>query len=234
MSDEAAFLHAICADPADDTARLVFADFLQEQGGNVETAWALFIRAHIRLVAGVETSGDVTTVRRLGNDYWQARFAGQLGAPAGAGVALEEWERGFPNGLAAGYMVLKRDWALLVNRVPFRHLRVGGMEDEAVEDLVAWPRLERLTALHLTTWDGTLVPRALGARAVAALAGCPALAGLKELCLSFPDVTERVADLILKSRYLAELEVLTLRTHENPSERARERLCARFGECAVQ
>ena len=48
--------------------------------------------------------------------------------------------------IPADYTVAKERWAALVERVPFRQLRVGGMEDEAVEDLVTWPRLERLTA----------------------------------------------------------------------------------------
>ena len=252
MSDEDALLAAICADPADDTARLVFADYLQEHGGKVEAAWAMFIRAHVRLGTGTETAGDVPTVQRLGSDYWLKHFVARLGFPAavrlvssaadpsdlpGSGVTLADWERGFPTALSADYPALRREWAALVDRVPFRRLSVDGIEDEAVEDLVAWPRLERLTALALTTWDGTLVPRTLGARGVAALAGCPALTGLEELSLSFLDVTDRVADLVLRSRSLRGLRHLTLRTstaHAEPSGAARARLCARFGDFTVQ
>ena len=110
MSDEEALLAAICADPADDTARLVFADFLQEQGGKVEAAWAMFVRAHVRLGTGVETAGDVPTVQRLGKDYWLTQFAERLGFPVGSGVALADWERGFPNHLSAEYPVARERW----------------------------------------------------------------------------------------------------------------------------
>lgn len=234
MSDEDALLAAICADPADDTARLVFADFLQERGGAVEGAWAMFIRAHLRLGTGVETAGDIPIVQRLSKDYWLKQFARRLGFPTESGVLLEEWERGFPNKLAADYPVAKERWAALVERVPFRQLRVGGMEDEAVEDLVTWPRLERLTALELNTWDGTLVTRTLSQRGVAALAECAALSGLESLEVRFLDVTNRVADLILKSPHLTKLRNLALCTHERASPGACRRLSERFGPNTVQ
>lgn len=44
MSEQAAFLHAIVTNPADDTARLVFADWLDE---HEQPARALFIRAQL-------------------------------------------------------------------------------------------------------------------------------------------------------------------------------------------
>ncbi|MBN9121097.1 MAG: TIGR02996 domain-containing protein [Planctomycetes bacterium] len=237
MSDETALLSAICADPADDTARLVFADFLQEHGGKVGDAWARFVRAHVRLGTGTETVGDVPIVQRFGKDYWLKLFAERLGFPAGGAVLLEDWERGFPNGLAADYPVVREQWPVLIERVPFRQLRVGGIEDEAVEDLVMWPRLERLTSLDLTIWDGTLVPRTLSERGIAALTNCPALRGLESLRLSFLDVTDRVADLVLHSRYLTGLRNLVLRTdtsHPPPSRSAWDRLDARFGDFVIQ
>src|SRR5829696_8063349 len=67
MNDEAAFLRAICEHPDEDTPRLVFADWLQEQGGPVNTAWANGIRAGVgsprrherRARAAVEAVRDV-------------------------------------------------------------------------------------------------------------------------------------------------------------------------------
>jgi uncharacterized protein (TIGR02996 family) len=47
MSDDAAFLRAIISEPADDTARLVYADFLEETGDPVQVARAEFIRTQI-------------------------------------------------------------------------------------------------------------------------------------------------------------------------------------------
>src|SRR5262245_60405111 len=47
MSDKA-FLRAIASDPADDTARLVFADFLEESDDPVQVARAEFIRTQVQ------------------------------------------------------------------------------------------------------------------------------------------------------------------------------------------
>src|SRR5688572_8341691 len=45
--DEKSFLRAIAEQPADRTARLVFADFLEETGGAGEAARAAFVRTQI-------------------------------------------------------------------------------------------------------------------------------------------------------------------------------------------
>src|SRR5262245_37728201 len=47
MSDEAALLAAIRANPEEDTPRLVYADWLEEQGGESNTARAEYIRLSI-------------------------------------------------------------------------------------------------------------------------------------------------------------------------------------------
>src|SRR5262245_43690768 len=49
MSTEAALIAAIAADPAEDTPRLVYADFLEERGSESDTARARFIRAQVEL-----------------------------------------------------------------------------------------------------------------------------------------------------------------------------------------
>src|SRR5438105_1256378 len=51
----AAFLNAIRAAPEDDTARLVYADFLDEQGSPAHAARAEFIRVQIELARLPET-----------------------------------------------------------------------------------------------------------------------------------------------------------------------------------
>jgi uncharacterized protein (TIGR02996 family) len=51
MSDRAAFESAIAADPADLTARLVYADFLDETGDPADAARAEFVRAQVEVDA---------------------------------------------------------------------------------------------------------------------------------------------------------------------------------------
>jgi uncharacterized protein (TIGR02996 family) len=61
MNEEAAFLRAICEQPDEDTPRLAFADWLTEQGGAVNVAWANGIRAQVWLARGAT---DVVLVGR--------------------------------------------------------------------------------------------------------------------------------------------------------------------------
>ncbi|HJZ54540.1 MAG TPA: TIGR02996 domain-containing protein, partial [Gemmataceae bacterium] len=49
MTDCDALLKAICAHPDEDTPRLAFADWLDEQGNKDDTFRADFIRTHCRL-----------------------------------------------------------------------------------------------------------------------------------------------------------------------------------------
>jgi uncharacterized protein (TIGR02996 family) len=56
MSEEAGFLSAIQKAPADETTRLVYADWLDEQGDPTMTARAEFIRLELRMTKAPEQS----------------------------------------------------------------------------------------------------------------------------------------------------------------------------------
>ncbi|MBY0460810.1 MAG: TIGR02996 domain-containing protein [Gemmataceae bacterium] len=99
MNEREALLRAVCENPDDDTPRLVFADWLQENGDEHDQARAEFIRAQVRSAARFE-SGDRT------EDDPDALFASQLESlhgsrwwlsapPAREGVSFRMW-RGFP------------------------------------------------------------------------------------------------------------------------------------------
>jgi uncharacterized protein (TIGR02996 family) len=53
MSEREALLAAIKANPDDDTVRLVFADWLDEHGGERDRDWASFIRVSVRRSNGL-------------------------------------------------------------------------------------------------------------------------------------------------------------------------------------
>ena len=48
MSDEAAFLEALKANPADDTTRLVYADWLDEHGEPAKAEYLRLVAAVVR------------------------------------------------------------------------------------------------------------------------------------------------------------------------------------------
>jgi uncharacterized protein (TIGR02996 family) len=52
MTDRDALMRAILDQPADDTPRLAFADWLEEHGGTAGAARAEFIRLQIALAGG--------------------------------------------------------------------------------------------------------------------------------------------------------------------------------------
>lgn len=62
-ADELAFLTAICANPADDTARLVYADWLQENGREPLARW---VRARVATPDVVTTLGPSDSVSAFG------------------------------------------------------------------------------------------------------------------------------------------------------------------------
>lgn len=95
MSEEQAFARRICETPADDTVRLIFADWLQDRG---DDSRANFIRRQI--------AGELATLRMtwlipfepmLGIQPHRLRFSAEPGravATVGTGRRLE-WTRGF-------------------------------------------------------------------------------------------------------------------------------------------
>lgn len=67
MSDETAFLAAIRAEPECDTRRLVFADWLDEQGSLNQCRWASLIRTQIALqfLRDMASGGRALSTRQL-------------------------------------------------------------------------------------------------------------------------------------------------------------------------
>src|SRR5215510_89544 len=65
MRDDAPFLAAIAAEPEDDTARLVFADWLDEHG---EAERAEFIRVQIARAQNSDGKGDLSAAEVSQNE----------------------------------------------------------------------------------------------------------------------------------------------------------------------
>jgi uncharacterized protein (TIGR02996 family) len=94
------FLSAICADPADDTARLVYADWLQENG---EPERAEFIRVQVERARLRASGEDPEALRardlelRAGHGVkWQHEL------PRLSGVSWQRFWRGFVSGATVG------------------------------------------------------------------------------------------------------------------------------------
>ena len=57
MHDEADFLHKLLENPADDTARLVYADWLDERGDEESKTKAQFLRLTVRPLRADRAAG---------------------------------------------------------------------------------------------------------------------------------------------------------------------------------
>jgi uncharacterized protein (TIGR02996 family) len=87
MDDRAAFLRAITEQPADHTARLVFADFLDETGAAADAVWAEFIRTQVEAETVHPNSNRAAEVERRARELFAAHWL-DWWAPVCAAVGL--------------------------------------------------------------------------------------------------------------------------------------------------
>lgn len=175
MNDRDALTAAVLAEPLADAPRLVFADWLDEQGDPADAARAELIRAQIELARG-ETDAP-------GLDRLTARVRGLLAAHAADWVAplrpeVREYEfrRGFVEYARVRAEVFVTSARRLFALAPLRDVRLNDLGDLAV--LAQVPELDRLARLDLS--HGLLNTFALDR-----FLGAAPLAGLAELDASF-------------------------------------------------
>jgi uncharacterized protein (TIGR02996 family) len=162
MNDGDALMEAILAAPDDDLPRLVYADWLQENG---QPERAEFIRVQIELSQlgtdelipsnsrAVELAAREQTLLALYRDAWLA--------PIQAERALErhvshgQFRRGFVEVVWMPARYYLRQAERLLNRTPVRELRVTGASNEDLAELLESPFLGRLDGLDLSYWKQT-------------------------------------------------------------------------------
>ena len=176
MSEAAAFLTAIRANPADDTPRLVFADWLDDHGRPDEAA---VIRLGCRLEPDFDRFDDeVNRVRGTLNNHTselktreEAWFRERLGIPRVELVL--EWRRGFVETLGVPARWFVEHGPALRERYPFLRRLVVFRLNGWGKRLAACPALLGVPELELACWYGD--------GDAAALARSPHLGGLDRL-----------------------------------------------------
>jgi uncharacterized protein (TIGR02996 family) len=239
MSEEDSLLAAICAEPREDTPRLVFADWLSEQGGPVNVAWATLIRSQVQLANGVaagtaEWNALYPRVRQFQSAYWQKQILALAGFPPLDGVIWQDWERGFPIGLVGRFLAVEKLWPRLVERIPIRSLQLSDVRDYSIAGFVLWPRIGQLVSLQLTSPESLLGDR-IRDDGIAALVECPELTSLNSLVVQYVVLTEEGAEAILASPHLVHLQSLRIRLAYpvRLPEQTSQRLQERFGRWSV-
>lgn len=230
MSDQDAFLRAICDQPDEDTPRLAFADFLDDSGGGVNAAWAELIRVQVPLARGPGADRDRLVAREceltpVVVDQWSER----MGIPAP--LRWKNWVRGFPLTLGGTGEHIRAAYPTFAGRVPFREITIRNATEADLIALAAWP--EAALVRKLGVW--TELPRSISERGLLALAGCSHLSGLQRLQMEWVGYTERGMRAFLDSPFLAGLVSVKLvgRDFEGMSDGLQQRVRQRFSRWDV-
>ena len=183
MNDRDAFLRAMQDAPEDDTPRLVYADFLEENG---DTERAAFIRLQCRLVKGNMSTPEARELCCDEADLIVRHRRKWLGA-------LADWEG-------------VRNWAIRRGFVERVELSVSAFVEHADELASLHPLIRELEILpeHPATFPRATeeLPRAL--------AGWPLAGWLRRLTLSGVEIGDRGLRVLLASPLLDRLEGLAL------------------------
>jgi uncharacterized protein (TIGR02996 family) len=205
MRDDSAFLHTIRESPEDDGPRLVYADWLEEQGDGER---AEFIRAQVELArrpAGGFADGDPRrhALAEREAELLDACGDGWLGRlPRLAGIEWGEFRRGFVEAVAAeSVAALRRNAEVLFTATPVRSLRFYQLR--AAKSLADLPALARVTELVLDD-------SGIGDDGVEALARSKYAGNLRRLMLGENDLGPASAAAIARSPFLTQLTELHL------------------------
>jgi uncharacterized protein (TIGR02996 family) len=238
-SDERTFLDAICAQPDDDTARLVFADWLTENG---QPDRGEFIRVEIELARTPPgTDSDERRRRVLFDRRTELLKQHQTTwlAPFTPFAKDSAFERGFVQELevsAHTFLQNAEQWFALtpLTRVKITSCHVwdrpAGTRVRSAASLFASPHLSRLAKLDLESLQITdtdlaelspqpgpwrlrelvLAWNSIGSTGAALLANLPQLGGLEDLDLRGNGITDTGARAVAKSPYLSRLKELRI------------------------
>jgi uncharacterized protein (TIGR02996 family) len=210
MTHADAFLQDILAHPDDDSPRLIFADWLEEQGDAESVARAEFIRVQCALAAGQLPEQRQAELerreQRILNDY-----SSEWARPIRQLVQTWEFHRGFIDAVKMGEHEFHAHAIQLFSRAPIQHLRLcvygarlppnmaaladnwqlrhlrsldlsaNQLESRNVRALVVSEHLMNLTALDLSH-------NRIGDSGIRALAASPLLGQLERMNLRFNDI----------------------------------------------
>ena len=178
MSDEAALLAAIFANPDEDTPRLVYADWLDEHG---QPERAEFIRVQVELARiepwterAVDLSIRELELERDHRDKWVAEL------PLFAKLRSREtkFRRGFPYSLTCTAIQYLKNAPQLARESAIQDWCLSGIDNQAAERLARSKYLSRIRGL----WAGS-------ASSVRTVLASPHMTDLREFTLRevFPD-----------------------------------------------
>jgi uncharacterized protein (TIGR02996 family) len=212
MTDREALYAAICAHPDEDTPRLAFADFLDEQGGKQNTFRAEFIRTEVALAREERWSKPWRALaeksRKLNYRVFELARKNKLPWVAHLKGRALAWE--LDHGFIGHVTVYSKRFVAEAKKFfdddPIRSVKFAKLTAKqgsvSPAELFACPHLARLAKLNL---DGS----GLTDRNLDRLAASPHLAALRSLSLGWENPFSKAAvpNLLKKLPALSELHV---------------------------
>jgi uncharacterized protein (TIGR02996 family) len=175
--DRDALLAAILAQPDDDVARLVYADWLQENG---QEPRAQFIRAQVWASQAEPFSKEARKQAAVAKRILEASSRGEWTRHLQQRMVGWEFRRGFVEHVRVNVATFAHDAEELFRREPIRSLQMIRFASNAttvpLEPFFETPQLERITRLEMSGRQFSPVEMEM-------LSACPYLDGLTELCL---------------------------------------------------
>jgi|SRR5579883_11412 len=205
------FLRAICANPEDDAVRLVYADWLDENG---DPDRAAFIRISIEWSHTEYPSerwhclrDEVSSLVKLHGERWLGEFPQNSGVIWEIGVPWGPFDRGLP--VTAAVLSSAR-FAECAERVfalaPIEHLIFPGVSLEAIRVALSCPCVGGIMGFTIV-WTG---PNQPGDELCELLAGFTHLRKLESLPLERKGITDRGAEALARATFLPQLRELYL------------------------
>lgn len=227
MSTEAALLAAIATDPDDDTARLVYADFLEEKGGESDVARAQFIRAQVELARPAQKGESarrrelLSTAKRLQKQYgagWAAPVFDAVGTKNDKfwrELSYDGWERGFRNWVSFQNLAdLRARAPAVLALTPVTGLSLRKFNDADVRELLNEPLLRTVKSLNLFGTGRRPDDTNFGDETAALLAASPNLARIESLDFTQNRLTTEAVRALAHSPVLTRLTRLRLYGNE--------------------
>jgi uncharacterized protein (TIGR02996 family) len=206
-SDGAALLRAICDNPEDDTPRLVYADWLDEQGGESDIARAEFIRLQVAEAAKPVTwlNDRPMTPRefKLFRDWAHPTWREEIPSYTGLGFYDSNYERGFIYHMFArsvrSFLKAAPD---LYTRAPITQVRFHTITPKTAVELARSPAIARIR--YLDQLNG------ISDDALVGLATSPHLGNLTRVVFSDHELTQKGMRPFLANTSLTRLKDLNV------------------------
>lgn len=227
-TEETHFLRAIRAEPNEDFPRLVYSDWLEENG---QAERAEFIRIQCAIAAAADDDPKRPALSQRENRLWR-KFGPNWRAQLPHDLRIYPFHRGFvtPRELEMTPAQLLSLSDSYLDAAPQWSLRMRLRDGDPLTSLARSKRLERITRLSLHVDGAAFGPlgdllgasrwkhlrsllidgRPFDRHHVRIVANSPALAGLRHLSLSCNPLCVEGAEALAESPYLTKLEVLNL------------------------